>query len=174
MVAGAALTAAIAVVSAVYLTHRHAEQLALLPLIGSARHGERPAPIGEPASIEFAGAHARTTGPIRNPYKKPTVTSRPDLAVTHAHSATEQPSPCRAAEGAWHLTAGGTVTLDAAGRARWIDGDAGRPEMISWLCHASGQIEIDLPTGPVRARQDTTGNQLTIGGPADGTVLATR
>jgi hypothetical protein len=46
--------------------------------------------------------------------------------------------------------------------------------MISWLCHASGQIEIHLPTGPVRAQQDTTGNQLTISAPADGMVFATR
>jgi hypothetical protein len=172
MVAGAALTAAIAAVSAVYVMHRHAEQLALLPLIGSASYVERPTPIGKPASIEYAaGAHARTTGPIRDPYKKPIVTSRPDLDVTQAHSATAQVSPCRAAEGAWHLTAGGAPTLEAAGRARWIDGSAGRSEMISWLCHASGQIEIHFPTGPVRARQDTAGNQLTIDAPADGMVL---
>jgi hypothetical protein len=174
MVAGAALAAAIAAVSALYVKHRHAEQLALLPLIGSARHVERATAIGEPASIDYAGAHARTTGPIGEPYKKPTVTSRPDLAMTRTHSATAQVSPCRAAEGAWHLTAGGTLTLGAAGRARWIDGNAGQSELISWFCHGSGQIEIYLPTGPVRARQDTAGNQLSIGAPADGMVLATR
>jgi len=172
MVGGAALTAAIAGVWAIYVTHRHAEQPGLLPLIGLARHAERPTPIGNPASLEIAAAHARTSGPIRNPYKQPTMVSRQNLAVTH--SATEKISPCRASEGAWHLAAGGTLTLDSAGRALWISGNAGQSEMISWLCHASGQIEIHLPTGLVLARQDATGNQLTIGAPTNGIVLATR
>jgi hypothetical protein len=173
MVAGAAVTAAIAAASAIYVTHRHAAQPPLLPLIGSSRHVQGPTPIGETA-IEFTGAAARTTEPIRTSHKQPNVTSRADLAVIHAHSATEEPSPCRASEGAWHLTAGGSFTLEAAGRGRWINGNAGQSEMISWLCHASGQIEIYLPTGPVRARQDTTGNQLTSSAPTDGVVLATR
>jgi hypothetical protein len=168
MVAGATLVAATAKVSALYVKHRHAEQLALLPLIGSARHVQRPIPIGDPASIEFTGAQTRTTERIRNPRKQPTVTSRADLAVIHTHSA-DQLSPCRATEGEWHLIAGGTLTLDPAGRARF-DGNAGRSEIISWLCYASGQIEIYLPTGPVSARQDVAGNQLT----STGIVLATR
>jgi len=172
MVGGAALTAAIAGVWAIYVTHRHAEQPGLLPLIGLARHAERPTPIGNTASLEIAAAHARTSGPIRNPYKQPTMVSRQNLAVTH--SATEKISPCRASEGAWHLAAGGTLTLDSAGRARWISGNAGQSEMISWLCHASGQIEIHLPTGLVLATQDTTGNQLTIGALTNRIVLATR
>lgn len=173
MVAGAALTAAIAAVSAVYVTHRHDAQSELSPPIGSATHDQRP-PIGNTAGIEFAQADTRMTRSTGIAAKKPTVTSRPDLAVTRVHSATRQLSPCRQAEGEWHLTAGGTLTLDAAGRARWIVGNAGRSEMISWLCQASGQMEIHLPTGPVRVRQDATGNQLITGAPADGMVLATR
>jgi hypothetical protein len=171
MVGSIVLAAAMAA-SVVYLEYP-AGRTASSPVIGSAMQLDPGTPI-QPVPFESAETTSRAMGPAKNPYKRPNVVTRPDIAVTHAHEATEQPSPCRSAEGAWHLTAGGSLTLDTAGRARWVGGNGGRSEMISWLCHASGQIEIYLPTGSVRARQDATGDQLTTSATGGGTVLATR